>query len=88
MRKRRKRYKEENDENEGDETATDENGGITEIDLDSELKAADDEVSIEELELKDASNVPAFERSTQVPPSLAKRIINSLSSGLLPQLNR
>lgn len=80
--------KEENDENEGDETATDENGEITEIDLDSELKAADDEVSIEEPELKDASNVPAFERSTQVPPSLAKRIINSLSSGLLPQLNR
>lgn len=37
---------------------------------------------------KEISNVPAFERITSVSPSVANRIIKSLSAGLLPQLNR
>lgn len=57
------------------------------LDEESELKAADDEVADEETS-KEVTNVPAFERVTNVSPSVAKRIIKSLSAGLLPQLNR
>lgn len=37
---------------------------------------------------KEVDNEPAFERITIVSPSVANRIIKSLSAGLLPQLNR
>ncbi|XP_028163642.1 small subunit processome component 20 homolog [Ostrinia furnacalis] len=58
-----------------------------EIDVESELKAADDEAEKDDSS-KEVSDVPAFERITSVSPSVAKRIIKSLSAGLLPQLNR
>ncbi|CAH1645371.1 unnamed protein product [Spodoptera littoralis] len=58
-----------------------------ELDEESELKAADDEI-VEEEPSKEATNIPAFERITNVSPSVAKRIIKSLTAGLLPQLNR
>ncbi|CAH0579423.1 unnamed protein product [Chrysodeixis includens] len=57
------------------------------VDEESELKAADDEEAGEEPS-KEVPNVPAFERITNVSPSVAKRIIKSLTAGLLPQLNR
>ncbi|CAH2234809.1 jg13226 [Pararge aegeria aegeria] len=37
---------------------------------------------------QEIANIPAYERITSVSPSVANRIIKSLSSGLLPQLNR
>ncbi|XP_063380914.1 small subunit processome component 20 homolog isoform X2 [Cydia fagiglandana] len=78
-----------NDEKESDEAEkTTDNLEETQIDIDSELKAADAEAESEEPVSKEVTTVPAFERVTQVPPSLAKRIIKSLSAGLLPQLNR
>lgn len=58
-----------------------------ELDEESELKAADDEAAEEEPS-KEIADVPAFERITNVSPSVAKRIIKSLTAGLLPQLNR
>ncbi|CAB3248283.1 unnamed protein product [Arctia plantaginis] len=58
-----------------------------EVDEETELQAADDEVADEEVS-KEVSNVPAFERITNVSPSVAKRITKSLTTGLLPQLNR
>lgn len=58
-----------------------------EVDEEIELQAADEEVADEEIN-KEVSNVPAFERITSVSPSVAKRIIKSLTTGLLPQLNR
>ncbi|XP_075973802.1 small subunit processome component 20 homolog [Anticarsia gemmatalis] len=57
------------------------------VDEESELQAADDEAANEEVS-KEVSNVPAFDRITHVSPSVAKRIIKSLTAGLLPQLNR
>lgn len=57
------------------------------VDVDEELKAADDEVANED-DSNEISNIPAFERITNVSPSVAKRIIKSLAAGLLPQLNR
>ncbi|XP_049868874.1 small subunit processome component 20 homolog [Pectinophora gossypiella] len=66
-----------------DETQKDE-------DLEAELDAVveEDEEAIEEKVAKEVSNVPAYERITSVSPSVAKRIVKSLSVGLLPQLNR
>ncbi|XP_013199858.2 small subunit processome component 20 homolog [Amyelois transitella] len=55
--------------------------------IESELKEADNEAENDE-SIKEVSNVPAFERVTCVSPSVAKRIIKSLSAGLLPQLHR
>lgn len=63
------------------------NKDTIELDVDEELKVADEEANKEETP-KEVSNVPAFERITSVSPSVAKRIIKSLSAGLLPQLNR
>ncbi|CAG4990641.1 unnamed protein product [Colias eurytheme] len=42
----------------------------------------------DEEESKEVSSSPAFERITSVSPSVANRIIKSLTAGLLPQLNR
>lgn len=55
--------------------------------METDLKAADEEVEKDEA-AKEVTDVPAFERVTSVSPSVAKRIIKSLSAGLLPQLNR
>ncbi|CAH3906554.1 unnamed protein product [Pieris brassicae] len=44
--------------------------------------------AVAEAEEAKESNIPAFERVTNVSPSVASRIIKSLSAGLLPQLNR
>lgn len=57
-------------------------------DFDTVLEEADDETENDEQISKEVTNVPAFERITSVSPSVAKRIIKSLSAGLLPQLNR
>lgn len=61
---------------------------IEDKDIDEELKEADEEATMEEETTKEVTNTPAFERITSVSPSVAKRIIKSLSAGLLPQLNR
>lgn len=61
---------------------------VNETDVEIELKEADDEDAKEEATKEVTENVPAFERVTSVSPSVAKRIIKSLSAGLLPQLNR
>ncbi|XP_050560675.1 small subunit processome component 20 homolog [Spodoptera frugiperda] len=74
----------EDDEEKENESEVKEN---IELDEESELKAADDEI-VEDEPSKEATNVPAFERITNVSPSVAKRIIKSLTAGLLPQLNR
>ncbi|XP_053608053.1 small subunit processome component 20 homolog [Plodia interpunctella] len=58
-----------------------------EVNVESELKDADDEAENDET-TKEVSKLPAFERVTSVSPSVAKRIIKSLSAGLLPQLHR
>lgn len=55
--------------------------------LDDELKAADKEMQIDETVTKESVS-PAYERITTVSPSVAKRIIKSLTIVLLPQLNR
>ncbi|XP_059048570.1 small subunit processome component 20 homolog [Achroia grisella] len=60
---------------------------VAEVNIENELKEADKELEEEET-FRDVNNVPAFERITSVSPSVAKRIIKSLSAGLLPQLNR
>lgn len=57
------------------------------LDEEEELKAADDELANEEI-MKEVTSEPAFDRVTNVSPSVAKRIIKSLAAGLLPQLNR
>ncbi|XP_034830550.1 small subunit processome component 20 homolog [Maniola hyperantus] len=54
--------------------------------MENELLAAEDVV--EEQTSKEVADLPAYERITSVSPSVANRIIKSLSSGLLPQLNR
>lgn len=59
----------------------------TSEDIEKELKLADDEAANEE-QGKQQSDSPAFERVNSVSPSVGKRIIKSLASGLLPQLNR
>ncbi|XP_072931772.1 small subunit processome component 20 homolog [Epargyreus clarus] len=56
--------------------------------LESELLQADDKPENEEVLSKNDQTVPAFERITSVSPSVANRIVKSLSAGLLPQLNR
>ncbi|PZC82298.1 hypothetical protein B5X24_HaOG210854 [Helicoverpa armigera] len=77
--------KEVNDDADNENEA--ENKENIDLDEESELKAADDE-DVEEEASKEVNNVPAFERITNVSPSVAKRIIKSLTAGLLPQLNR
>lgn len=72
--------KEEDQENAEEPTAV--------LELDTELKVADEEAEKEEQVAKEEVDVPAFERITHVSPSVAKRIVKSLSAGLLPQLNR
>lgn len=67
-------------DNEGDELSIEE-------DLETELNVADKEEANDDT-TKQVSHVPAFERITHVSPSVAKRIIKSLTSVLLPQLNR
>ncbi|XP_050683521.1 small subunit processome component 20 homolog [Leptidea sinapis] len=52
------------------------------------LLTADDTEHKDDLVSKDIDDVPAFERVTTVSPSVANRIIKSLTAGLLPQLNR
>lgn len=54
--------------------------------MESDLLLADDK-NEDNQEEKEA-DIPAYERITSVSPSVANRIIKSLSSGLLPQLNR
>lgn len=76
-----------NIEDDNDELEMTEN---VDVDEETELKAADDENDEAESEEgnKEVSYIPAFERITNVSPSVAKRIIKSLTAGLLPQLNR
>ncbi|KAL4717980.1 hypothetical protein ACJJTC_013019 [Scirpophaga incertulas] len=68
------------------------NGASEEIEnnhIERELKAADDELEKDEASKVDVKHSdPAFDRVTSVAPSVAKRIIKSLSAGLLPQLHR
>lgn len=71
----------------GTDEQTEESVQETNVDIEKELKLADDEDANEE-QGKPQSDSPAFERVTSVSPSVAKRIIKSLASGLLPQLNR
>ncbi|XP_023944634.2 small subunit processome component 20 homolog [Bicyclus anynana] len=54
--------------------------------IDNELVV--DEKDEEDQTNKDLSNIPAYDKTSSVSPSVANRIIKSLSSGLLPQLNR
>ncbi|VVC88993.1 unnamed protein product [Leptidea sinapis] len=56
--------------------------------MEEELLTADDTEHKDDLVSKDIDDVPAFERVTTVSPSVANRIIKSLTAGLLPQLNR
>ncbi|XP_026753920.2 small subunit processome component 20 homolog [Galleria mellonella] len=60
---------------------------VAEADIENKLKEADKELEEEE-SFREVNDAPAFERITSVSPSVAKRIIKSLSAGLLPQLNR
>lgn len=73
---------EENKDTEVTEVKLDE-----EQDIETQLKAADEEAENEESS-KEIINIPAFDRVTNVSPSVGKRIIKSLTVGLLPQLNR
>ncbi|KAJ2937884.1 hypothetical protein O0L34_g18707 [Tuta absoluta] len=57
-------------------------------DLENAMEVADEEPADDEDALKEVSNIPAYDKITSVSPSVAKRIIKSLSAGLLPQLNR
>lgn len=73
------------DEVEDNDDETQSETGNLETDLqidDDEAENDDDDVT------KEISTLPAFERITSVSPSVAKRIIKSLTSGLLPQMNR
>ncbi|CAH2980138.1 unnamed protein product [Chilo suppressalis] len=62
-------------------------GETEENQLDNELNIADKEADNDD-SLKESNNGPAFEKFTSVSPSVGKRIIKSLSAGLLPQLSR
>ncbi|KAM3959212.1 small subunit processome component 20 homolog [Aphomia sociella] len=75
------------DENQDLTTIEEQEDHIAEADVETKLQEADDEVEADE-SVKEVNDVPAFERITSVSPSVAKRIIKSLSAGLLPQLNR
>ncbi|CAG9786026.1 unnamed protein product [Diatraea saccharalis] len=72
-----------------DEVQEKDNANVENVEnlLDNELKTADEEADNDDT-LKEASGGPAFEKVTSVSPSVAKRIIKSLSAGLLPQLSR
>ncbi|CAK1547347.1 unnamed protein product [Leptosia nina] len=73
----------------GDEITID--GGVKGEEIDEfneEFDMKDDGDKEEEVETQETSDIPAFERVTSVSPSVANRIIKSLTAGLLPQLNR
>ncbi|CAG9093810.1 unnamed protein product [Plutella xylostella] len=80
----------DNEEPEKEDQEEDKDDAVEDIPIDEEtdLKAADAEAENEEKTVQEVINIPAFERITLVSPSVAKRIIKSLSAGLLPQLNR
>lgn len=77
----------ESEQNDGTEEQKEETIHEISGDIDKELKIADYEEANEE-QSKHVTDSPAFEKVTSVSPSVAKRIIKSLASGLLPQLNR
>ncbi|OWR44952.1 hypothetical protein KGM_210874 [Danaus plexippus plexippus] len=84
--------KDPNDENDdGDENQDEKNlGDVKDEELieDMETNLHENECEDEDDKCKEAVNIPAYERITSVSPSVANRIIKSLSAGLLPQLNR
>ncbi|XP_012551247.2 small subunit processome component 20 homolog isoform X1 [Bombyx mori] len=75
------------EENDSEGCVKDKEDSMDDNDIEVELKVADDEAANEE-DSKEITNVPAYERITSVSPSVAKRIVKSLTAGLLPQLNR
>ncbi|XP_068632256.1 small subunit processome component 20 homolog [Battus philenor] len=77
-------------ENHNEEVESDSEEHNSEIanDLETDLQLADKVEEIEEQKSKEVTDIPAFERVTSVSPSVAHRIIKSLTAGLLPQLNR
>lgn len=81
--------KNEEDDSEDEIDENEANNKTTEIveELETDLLTGE-EKDEETLISKEVDNEPAFERITIVSPSVANRIIKSLSAGLLPQLNR
>ncbi|XP_026487160.2 small subunit processome component 20 homolog [Vanessa tameamea] len=81
-----------NKEGSDSESEADENQAISKAgeqieELESDLLLAEEKEEESHIS-KEIDNEPAFEKITNVSPSVGNRIIKSLSSGLLPQLNR
>ncbi|CAK1596413.1 unnamed protein product [Parnassius mnemosyne] len=76
-----------NEIEEGEKSDAEEQDSELIDDIETNLHIADQHEASEVQMSKDVIDVPAFERITSVSPSVANRIIKSLTAGLLPQLN-
>ncbi|XP_041978665.1 small subunit processome component 20 homolog [Aricia agestis] len=79
--------KENKEDNENDDSDSESDANEDLEAMETDLLTVDDKVD-EEQGNNEAATIPAFERVTIVSPSVGNRIIKSLTTGLLPQLNR